>query len=72
MSVRNFGMVALLLVRMDARMGLWQGVDDMAQHFNVSAGFVRQTLEQLLADELVRVQRDASSGEISHAMVPAP
>lgn len=72
MIVGNFGMVALLLLRLDARMGTWEPAASLAQHFNVTEGYVCDTLEQLAADELVMVQRHQISGQITQAMVPAP
>lgn len=72
MIAGNFGMVALLLLRLDARMGTWEPAAGLARHFGVPLEAVRSTLEQLVADELVEVQRDRVSGEITQAMVPAP
>ena len=66
---RCFGMLAVLLLRLDARMGTWQDVAGLAQHFDVPLDFVLDTLEQLVADGLVRATRDATSGEITAVMV---
>lgn len=65
----NFGVVALLLLRLDARMGRWEDVAELAAHLDVSPAFAREHLEQLLADGMVRVQRDGDSGEIVSAMI---
>lgn len=65
----NYGVIATLLIRLDARLGRWEAVADLAAHLGIADAGVCAHLEQLLADGLVRVERSDKSGAIVAAMV---
>lgn len=65
----SLGLVALLLLRLDARMGRWEPVASLAGHFGVPAEVVADHLERLVASGLVRAERSDKSGAIVAAMV---
>lgn len=62
-------LTACVLVRLDARMGTWVPVADLASHFACGRHFVCAQLEAMAADDLVQVHRDGSTGDITEAAV---
>jgi hypothetical protein len=62
-------LTACVLVRLDARMGTWVPVADLASHFACGRHFVCAHLEAMAADDLVQVHRDGSTGAITEAAV---
>lgn len=65
----GYGIVASLLLRLDARVGEFVAIDDLAAHFGMAAQAVREACEKLHADQLIRVDRNPRTGEIWRAMV---
>jgi predicted ArsR family transcriptional regulator len=53
---RSFGISAVLLLRLQARVGQWVTVDELAAHFHLSAYTVRAHVEGLEASGDVAVQ----------------
>ena len=52
----GYGLIAVLLIRLDARAGEWVNVLDLARHINADPEQVRAALEGLL-DSGVQLQR---------------
>ncbi len=44
----GYGLIAVLLIRLDARHGKWVYVDDLARHINADPEQVRETLRGLV------------------------
>lgn len=64
----SFGLTATLLIRLDARLGHWEPVADLARHCGVQTSAVTTELEKLVASGMVQVQRHANAGDIVSAM----
>jgi len=62
-------LTACVLVRLDARMGTWVPVADLASHFACGRHFVCAQLEAMAAGDLVQVHRDGCTGDITEAAV---
>lgn len=65
----SFGLTATLLLRLDARMGEWTPVAELAEHCAVQPYICINELEEMVASALVVVKRHQHTGEIQHAMV---
>lgn len=67
----SYGVIASLLIRLDARLDEWHSVGDLAQHFGLQMATVREHLESMCHDGLVRVQRSDAGGQIIAALIGA-
>ena len=65
---QHFGIVAVILLRLDARPAEWVSVAALAGHLGTSEDTVRHELEHLNADRLITVRRAActSAGPGGH------
>ena len=62
-------LLACVLARLDARVGTWVPVADLAQHFACRSVLVCAQLEAMEAAHLVDVHRDGCTGAITEATV---
>jgi predicted ArsR family transcriptional regulator len=65
----SYGVTAVLLVRLEARIGQWVAVDDLAEHFQLHERHVLINLEELAASGDVEVER--ADGEILRTRIAA-
>jgi len=63
----SYGVTAVLLVRLEARIGEWVAVEDLAAHFQLTLPYVLFNLEALAGSGDVEVQR--TDGTIRRARV---
>lgn len=64
----HFGVVAVILLRLDARPAEWITVLDLAQHLGCAPATVRTELEQLSANGLVKVDRFTEHNATAEAL----
>lgn len=58
---------AVILIRLDARVGEWVSVQELAEYLRLPAAEVRNQLELLVLDGLAAVERDAA-GNVQRAI----
>ena len=67
----SFGLTATLLLRLDARMGQWTPVTELASHCAVSDETVVNELEAMFLEGMVQVERHILHGTIVRARCSA-
>jgi hypothetical protein len=65
----SYGVTAVLLLRLEARIGEWVAADDLASHFQLTLPYVLFNLEALADSGDVEVQR--TDGTIRRARIAA-
>ena len=59
---------ALLLIRLDARVGEWVEVQELAAHYSLVDHVVAESLDALGKRGQIRVQRDRADGPVVRAI----
>lgn len=65
----SYALSACVLIRLDARMGQWVPVGDLADHLGVSVEALQPTLKSLKEHRYLDLQRAQAGGPVTHARV---